>query len=54
MSSDLPQHDGPQTTMSSRSLVEIIAFSHSFGKGRAYPTVHESNENQNVDSLQSR
>ena len=29
-------------------------FIHNFGFGRAYPTVQERSENQNVDSSQSR
>ena len=29
-------------------------FIHNLGFGIAYPTVHDSNENQNVDSSQSR
>ena len=46
-SSFYPQHDGPQIAIGCRNI-----FIHDFGLGRAYPTVQERSENQNVVSSQ--
>ena len=41
------------TNSHTNSITSGYCVAHSFGFGRLWPTVHESNENQNVDSSQS-
>ena len=48
-----PQHDGSHTAINNLSVGEKNLFI-VFGFARAYPTVQERSENQNVDSSLSR